>query len=97
MDATRRHARDHVSILSDDGPADDMALPRLHIVAGDDYYLSIGPGERPAFESVRVCTDGMRDPAITHLFAALWHYAQGRGEQAAACAGHFAEIAKETK
>lgn len=70
--------QNRVSFCTDDAPDDDDAV-RLHILALDDYYVSIGPGHTPPFDDgFRACCSGARDPRVTFLFAAL--YRLGRGD-----------------
>lgn len=78
-----------VRIPSDDGGS-EPSNPHLVILGGDDYYVSIDPGNEPVhLASVRLRTSGARDWAITWLVAAMYHYAKGNRDQALACARGF--------
>lgn len=80
-----------VSFLTDDEP-EGPECPRLHILAADDYYLSISESERPGGATVRAATDGARDSRVTLLIAALYKLGRNDIPGAIRCAESFVRL-----
>lgn len=85
----RQPEQPFVSFVTDDEPESEDAV-RMHILAADDYWISVSRGERPPMDAFRACTSGARDYRVTFLIAAL--YKLGRADLEGACRAAIAFV-----
>lgn len=84
----------YVSFVTDDEPEGQEAL-RLHVLAHEDYYLTLSRTERwPMGDAFRYCLSGSRHDLLGFLIAAMYKIGKDDFEGAIGCAEAFVNQAR---